>query len=110
MKSVDPESINDFFIIPATGKQFVDGIAMSYDENISEELLNKTTLSIEDYQLIMNKINDAILLHWPCDVCYFSKVVCKPLSLIGRLLCGWLGDECCAHDVEMRLKKEIGKQ
>ena len=107
MKSVDPESINDFFIIPATGKQFVDGIAMSYDENISKELLNKTTLSIEDYQLIMRKINDAILLHWPCDVCYVSKVVCKPLSLIGRLLCGWLGDECCAHDVEIRLKQEI---
>ena len=101
------ESVHRVFIIPATGKQFIDGISMSYDENISEDLLTKTNLTKDEYEIIINRINDAILTHWPCDVCYFSKIVCKPLSLFGRLLCGWLGDDCCTHDVEIRLKKEI---
>ena len=101
------DSLNRVFIIPATGKQFIDGIASSYDENIPEDFLNKTGLTEDEYHEIMTRINDAIMMHWPCDVCYFSKVVCKPLSLFGRLMFGWLGDECCVHDVEIRLKNEI---
>ena len=68
----------------AEGKQFLNGIASFYETSYPHELTG--VIAKEEFENIMNTLNDTIISYWPCNTCYMFGYVCAPCTF-GLSLC-----------------------
>jgi hypothetical protein len=80
--------------VPAIGARFISGLSSSYSSEYPSSL--RGVMSESEWKDVVSRLNDTLLSHWPCDVCYIFGVALAPCS------CGLslLAPQTCANDAK----------
>lgn len=86
--------------VPAVGVNFpCYGISSAY--SLDYPIALKGVVSEEDFKSLVSRLNDTLISHWPCDVCYIFGFACIPCSFGLSLL----APAQCAYDVKERAEE-----
>ena len=74
-KLLIPKENDKIIILKPSSKTFIDGVASSYETTYSEKL--RKYISENEFEYIINNINEELILMWPCLFCFsFGYVMC----------------------------------
>ena len=97
-----PHSTDRVVIMRPASKTFTTGLARAYEEDYDYDRLQKY-LSVKDFSLIMERLNDKLDSSFPCELCWVFGYLCCPFTFGLSLLC----PAQCVNNAERHLRQAI---
>ncbi len=100
-----PESLarprQEAALLHATGLRFVNGVASTYDTTYPPGLAG--VVSEEAFQEAVRRVNNVLLMYWPCTACFLCGYVLSPCTLGLSFGCPNL----CVEEAEKYARREL---
>lgn len=99
-----PKSTDRVVILGPASKTFVTGLARSYDEDYDYDRLKKH-LNLNQFNQIIERINNNLNAAFPCNLCYIFGYICCPITFGLSLYCPAL----CINNAERYMRDQISR-
>lgn len=97
----DKTQLKEVALLPAVGLRLIHSVSSSYDTTFPPAL--EGVLSPEDFQEAIDRVNNVLVMYWPCTGCFLCGYLLSPCTLGLSFGC----PNICVEEAEKYALREL---